>query len=109
MVSSRKSYVVQYHDDPQLRAEVLRIAIDAQERPQCGTKQDDVDYFLVLQGKRGELRRQREDNVMVLDRQVMSARRVVVVGGITAGPKWIVRLTQQGTRHGSEAQDTPGD
>ena len=37
MASSRKSYIVQYHHEPQLRAEVLGITSDAQERLQTGT------------------------------------------------------------------------
>ena len=66
---------VQHRDQADLGAEMFGIGGDRAQRLGRGLEQDRVDHRLVLEGDRGDLRRQREDDVEIGNRQQLGLPR----------------------------------
>ena len=75
MVRECRAPCVQHERCTDPRAEVLRICGDADQRLGSNVEQHPVDHRLVLIGDRGDRRRQREDDVVVLHRQQIGLAR----------------------------------
>jgi hypothetical protein len=69
VVGHRRAPAVEHGGGADARAEVPGILGDRQQRLGRGAEQEVVDDCLVLVGDRGDLGRQREDDVEIADRQ----------------------------------------
>ncbi len=63
---------MKHAEEADLRAQVSRVACDLQQRGGAGPEQQAVDHLLVLQGKRSEFTRHREDRMDVAGRQQLA-------------------------------------
>jgi glutamate synthase domain-containing protein 1 len=60
---------VEHAEEADLRAQVSRIARDLEQRGGAGAEQQSIDQLLVLERKRSQFTRQREDGMDVAGRQ----------------------------------------
>ena len=63
---------VEHAEEADLRTEVSRIACDLKQRGGTGTEQQAIDQPLVLQRKRSQFTRHREDRMDVAGRQQLA-------------------------------------
>jgi len=76
MMGERRSPGVQHQGRANLRAQMLGVGGDGEQRLGSEVEQQAVDQSLVLVGELGDRRGQREDHMVVLDRQQIGLTRL---------------------------------